>query len=220
MPHPGWWKLNGCPMLVGQCCLLSTSVTWDCLTLWTFLFLWTPGVPATDWSAQCYRPVGVESVALHCCYVCPKNCNTALSLALHLQACVVIRCVHSCHPFIVEGRTPSASKCMLLPGQFRTIQLPNLPHLFLSSFPCKSYPPFSSFLFVLGHTAHTLNIIAGIPQWCRLFMVCFSLPLVVPPAPSPQYIQVLHMLLIVSSIPRSVYIMPTHIQCKKFGFDC
>jgi hypothetical protein len=100
----------------------------------------------------------------------------------------VSSCVHSCHPFIVEGRTPSASKCMLLSGQFSTILLPIMPHLFLSSFPCNSYPPFSNFLFVLGYTTHTCNIIAGIPQCCMLFMVCFVLPLVVPPAPSPQCI--------------------------------
>ncbi len=87
MPPCGWQKLDGCPMLVGPCCHLSTSFAWDCLTLWTFLCLWTPGV-STDWSACCYCPVGVEFVALHCCYVCPKNCNTALSFMLHPQACM------------------------------------------------------------------------------------------------------------------------------------
>jgi hypothetical protein len=49
-----------------------------------------------------------------------------------------------------------------------------------------SYPPFSSFLFVLVGTAHAGDIIAVIPQWCLLFMVCLVLPLVVPPPPSPQ----------------------------------
>ncbi len=30
MPHPRWWKLDSCPMLVGQCCHLSTWFAWDC----------------------------------------------------------------------------------------------------------------------------------------------------------------------------------------------
>jgi hypothetical protein len=49
-----------------------------------------------------------------------------------------------------------------------------------------SYVPFSSILIVLGGTAYAGDIIAVILQWCMLFMVCFVLPLVVPPAPSPQ----------------------------------
>jgi hypothetical protein len=80
-----------------------------------------------------------------------------------------------------------------------------------------SYPHFFSFVFVLGRTAHTGKILADIPRWWMLFMVCFVLPLVVPPASSHQYIGAVYFVGCIIQFKISVHYAHTHPVQKSLG---
>ncbi len=133
---------------------------------------------------------------------------------LHPQAWVSHQVRAFLPPLHCWGPHSQCQQVHVVVWQFSTILLPIMPHLFLSRFPCNSYPPSYHFLFVLGHAAHACDIIAGIPQWCMLFMVCFILPLVVPPAPSPQYICAVYFVGCIIQPKISVYYAHTHLAQK------
>jgi hypothetical protein len=98
---------------------------------------------------------------------------------------------------------------MVLSGQFSTILLPVMPHLFLSSFLAVISPLFQLFcLFLVIQPMLEILLLASHSSACCLWL--FVLLLGVPPAPSPQYIGAAYFVGCITHPKLSIHYTHTH----------
>jgi hypothetical protein len=98
---------------------------------------------------------------------------------------------------------------MVLSGQFSTILLPVMPHLFLSSFLAVISPLFQLFrLFLVVQPMLEILLLASHSGACCLWL--FVLLSGVPPASSPQYIGAAYFVGCITHPKLSVHYTHTH----------